>query len=253
MKAKGILSFNEIEAESFIFYVGGFHTSASLMNFIFYELVMNQAVQEKLCYEITGKLKENDGKLSYESINEMKYLDMVVSEGLRKYPPINVVKKEYKIPNSNLVIPKGTQVTQGTQVPVYSLQRDPQYFPKPEKFDPERFSDENVHKIRPFTYLPFGKIFITFFPRIYWYFSVGEGPRICVGLRFGLMQTKIAIVKLLKEFKFEKCDETLDPMMYSVNNFVLAPKNDEPFLKLTKLSFFENVPILCRALINSSE
>lgn len=157
MKNKGMLTFKEIAAESFIFYVGGFHTSASLMNFILYELAMNQDVQTKLRNEIVNNLDENDGKLSYDSLNEMKYLDMVVSESLRKYPPINVVTrkctKEYKIPNSSLVVPKGTQVT----IPVYSLQRDPKYFPEPEKFDPERFSDENVQKIRPFTYLPFGK------------------------------------------------------------------------------------------------
>jgi cytochrome P450 family 6 len=161
MKEKGVLSFGEIAAESFIFYVGGFHTSASLMNFILYELAMNQAVQEELRNEIIGKLRENGGKLSYELLNEMKYLDMVVSEGLRKYPPINVLTrkctKEYTIPNSNLVVPKGTQVT----IPIYSLQRDPQYFPEPEKFDPERFSDKNIHKIRPFTYLPFGKVSIS--------------------------------------------------------------------------------------------
>jgi cytochrome P450 len=129
------------------------------MNFILFELAINQDVQRKLRNEITEKLNENEGILSYDSLNEMKYLDMVVSETLRKYPPINVVTrkctKEYQIPNSKLVVPKGTQVT----IPIYSLQRDPQYFPEPDKFDPERFSSENIHKIRPFTYLPFGNIF----------------------------------------------------------------------------------------------
>lgn len=157
MKEKGILSFNEIAAESFIFYVGGFDTSASLMNFLLYELAFNPIIQTKLRNEITEKLKKNDEKLTYELVNEMKYLDMVISESLRKFPPIYVVTrkctKDYEIPNTKLVIPKGTQVI----IPNYSLQRDPQYFPEPEKFDPERFNDENIHKIRPFTYLPFGK------------------------------------------------------------------------------------------------
>lgn len=112
----------------------------------------------------------------------MKYLDMVVSEGLRKYPPINVVTrkctKEYQIPNTKLVVPKGTQVT----IPIYSLQRDPQYFPEPDKFDPERFSSENVHKIRPFTYLPFGKLTkIEFGLKFIDQIVTGGGPRICIG------------------------------------------------------------------------
>lgn len=156
LKQKGMLTLNEIAAEGFIFYLGGFHTSASLLNFILYELAMNHNVQNKLRAEISKSFDTNDGKLSYDSLNEMKYVDMVVLEALRKYPPINVVTrkctKEYKIPNSQLVVPKGTQVT----IPIYSLQRDPQYFPEPLNFDPERFSDENIHKIKPSTYLPFG-------------------------------------------------------------------------------------------------
>jgi Cytochrome P450 len=49
-------------------------------------------------------------------------------------------------------------------VPVYALHHDPDYFPDPEKFDPERFSDENKGNIKNFTYLPFG-----------------SGPRNCIG------------------------------------------------------------------------
>lgn len=158
MKSKGILAFNEMAAESFIFYFGGFHTSASLMNFILYELALNQEVQSRLRKEIESKLSGNDGKLSYDLLGDMKYLDMVVNEGLRKYPPIHVITrkctKEYQIEGSKLVVPKGTQVT----IPVYSIHRDADYYPEPDKFEPERFSDENIGNIRPFTFLPFGEI-----------------------------------------------------------------------------------------------
>lgn len=157
LKRKGQLTFEEIAAESFIFYVGGFHTSASLMNFILYELALNSEVQSRLRQEIVDNLEQNEGELSYDSISQMKYLEMVVNETLRKYPPINVLTrkctKEYPIPGSKLVVPKGTQVT----IPIYSIHRDPEYFPDPMKFDPERFSEENIKNIRPFTFLPFGE------------------------------------------------------------------------------------------------
>lgn len=52
----------------------------------------------------------------------------------------------------------------GVFLPVWCFHRDPNYFPDPEKFDPERFNDENKHNIKPFTYLPFG-----------------VGPRNCIG------------------------------------------------------------------------
>lgn len=56
-------------------------------------------------------------------------------------------------------------------IPNFSLMRDPKYFPNPEKFDPERFSDDNKDSINPTTYLPFG-----------------IGPRNCIGI---LLKIKI--------------------------------------------------------------
>ena len=68
--------------------------------------------------------------------------------------------KDYKIPDSDMVIPKGTP----THIPIYSLHYDSKYFPNPEKFDPDRFTEE-VKSQRPrYAYLPFG-----------------EGPRHCIG------------------------------------------------------------------------
>ncbi len=158
MKQNGTLTTNEMAAESFIFFFGGFHTSASLMNFLLYELALNHQIQTKLRQEIDTKLNENNGKLSYETIAEMKYLDMVVNESLRKYPPVFVLTRkcteEYKVPNTNLIIPKGTQCT----IPIYSIHHDEEYYPQPDVFDPERFNNQNVANRKPFTFLPFGKI-----------------------------------------------------------------------------------------------
>lgn len=85
-------------------------------------------------------------------------------EALRKYPPVPVLArrctKDYTIPDTNVVLEKGTDVS----IPVYGLHRDEEYYPNPDKFDPERFSEENKSKIPQYTYLPFG-----------------EGPRICLG------------------------------------------------------------------------
>lgn len=67
---------------------------------------------------------------------------------------------DYKIPQTNLLLEKNTQVI----ISIDGLHYDPQYYHDPQKFDPERFSDENRSKIPQFAYLPFG-----------------EGPRTCVG------------------------------------------------------------------------
>lgn len=71
-----------------------------------------------------------------------------------------VCTEDFKIPDSHLVIEKGTRV----MLPFEALHTDPEYYPDPEKFDPERFSSENRIKIPSCAFIPFG-----------------EGPRICVG------------------------------------------------------------------------
>lgn len=85
-------------------------------------------------------------------------------ETLRKYPPLPfLVRKcvrDYKLPNSNYTIKKG----QLLRIPLLGIHRDAEYYPDPEKFDPERFSDEQKSKRHPIVFMPFG-----------------EGPRICIG------------------------------------------------------------------------
>jgi cytochrome P450 len=68
--------------------------------------------------------------------------------------------KSFKIPELELKIEPGTVIS----LPIYALHHDPEYFPDPERFNPERFSEENKHKIQPFTNIPFG-----------------VGPRNCIG------------------------------------------------------------------------
>jgi cytochrome P450 family 6 len=195
---------SELAAEAFLVYTGGYETSSTLMQFTLYELALNEDMQDRLRDEINQEIEDNENKLTYDSLFGMKYLDMVVNESLRKYPPIpNSFRrstKDYKIPDTNLVIPKGTF----TVINTFSLHRDSEYYPEPEKFNPERFSDENIKNIVPYTFLPFG-----------------EGPRNCLGMRFGLMQAKLGIVKLIKNFKLSICDKSPVPL-----NFVPAA----PFL-----------------------
>lgn len=134
------------------------------MSFALYELALNPDIQDKLADEIREKLSQNDDKLTYDLIQEMTYLDMVVSETLRKFPPVGnlfrQVTKPYTIPDTNIQLDTQSRVF----IPVYAIHRDPQYYPDPEKFDPERFTPEKKAKMHPMVYMPFG-----------------EGPRNCIG------------------------------------------------------------------------
>ncbi|KMQ85242.1 cytochrome p450 6k1, partial [Lasius niger] len=93
----------------------------------------------------------------------LPYLDMVVSETLRMYPTLpfldRVTTETYKMPNSDLVLEKDTPI----YISMLGMHYDPEYFPDPDKFDPERFNEENKHNIPSCAYFPFG-----------------EGPHACI-------------------------------------------------------------------------
>lgn len=147
------LTLNELCAQTFVFFAAGFETSSTTMSYCLYELAKNPHIQKKLQQEIDEKISNN--KISYEIINELKYLNLCVDETLRKYPPVPILNREttknYTIPDTNIVIEKGTSVI----IPVYALHHDPQYFPNPEKFMPERFL-EKINEDGNLIYLPFG-------------------------------------------------------------------------------------------------
>lgn len=93
----------------------------------------------------------------------------------------------------NLKIEKGMNIWASS----YNFHLDPNYFADPYHFDPERFSDENRHKINPAHYVPFG-----------------SGPRNCIGSRFALMELKGLLYFLLKDFKLQVSHKTQVPMLH---------------------------------------
>jgi len=72
---------------------------------------------------------------------------------------IREASRDYMIPGTKLLIPKGTTVF----IPTFSIHNDPDYFPEPEKFIPERFSDENKRNRHSMAHMPFGKSITDFY------------------------------------------------------------------------------------------
>ncbi|XP_053680064.1 uncharacterized protein LOC128730995 [Anopheles nili] len=211
------MTLNELAAQAFIFFLAGFETSSTTMNFCLYELAQNSRIQERLREEINLAIENNGGNLTYDVVMGIEYLDQVVNETLRKYPPLETVTRapesDYTIPGTQHVIPKGTMV----QIPIYALHHDPDYFPEPERFNPDRFRPEVVKERPAYVYMPFG-----------------EGPRICIGLRFGMMQTKVGLITLLRQFRFSSSEKTPERIKFMPNVFVLTPDTGN-FLYVEKL------------------
>ncbi|KRT80270.1 cytochrome P450 [Oryctes borbonicus] len=202
-ESENTLTFREIAAQAFVFFLAGFETSSTLMSFALFELSQNEDVQDRLRNEIRKTLERNNGELTYEAIWEMNYLDMVINETLRKYPPLPILTrqctKDYRVPDSNIIIHKEDAVF----IPIKGIHYDPEYYPDPHKFDPTRFTEENKSKRHPFTFLPFG-----------------EGPRICIGMRFGLMQAKVGLASLIANFKFKLNPKTELPVKLDSKSFL---------------------------------
>jgi cytochrome P450 family 6 len=122
-----------------------------------YELALNQDIQERLRDEINEVLERHNGEVTYDAIMEMKYLDMVFNETMRRWPSVDnqfrKCDKDFKIPNTDLVIEAGSMI----MIPAIGLHLDERFWDEPEKFDPERFNEENVKKIVPFSYIPFSE------------------------------------------------------------------------------------------------
>jgi cytochrome P450 family 6 len=203
------LSLDEVASQALVFFVAGFETSSTLMTFALYELARHEDIQEKLRREINSVLEQHNGQMTYDFIQDMKYLSQVIDETLRMHPPATQTNRkcleDYKIPGQDVIIEKGTTVI----IPIMGIHYDKEYYPEPEKFDPERFTDENKRLRHNFAHIPFG-----------------EGPRNCIGMRFGLLQSKMGLVSLLKNYNFTVNKKTIEPLQYKPNHFVLAAQGD---------------------------
>lgn len=165
LKKNNEVTIEQIAAQSFIFFLAGYETSSSTMTNCMFELSINEDIQEKARQDVKDAIEKHGG-LNYESVADMHYLERCVDETLRKYPVVsNLMRapiKDYKLPNTNIVISKG----QSVWVPVHAIHWDENIYPEPEKFIPDRFTTEEKAKRHQYAYLPFG-----------------EGPRICIGMR----------------------------------------------------------------------
>nr|UEN71148.1 cytochrome P450 4AV17 [Meteorus pulchricornis] len=195
-------------AQLFVFFIAGFETSSSTMSNCLLELALNHEIQDKLRKEIQAELSNTNNAVTYDGIKNMKYLDKVVNETLRKYPPVPVIMRKstapYTFRGTEVSIPVATRVW----IPIFAIQRDPKYYPNPDKFDPARFDEETIDQRPNMTFLSFG-----------------SGPRNCIGERFGRMQTKVGLVKILQNHSVDVCDETDRNYEIHPNVFLLTPKN----------------------------
>ncbi|KFM63207.1 Cytochrome P450 4V2, partial [Stegodyphus mimosarum] len=183
-------TYNDIEDEVMTFLYGGYDTASTALYWVLCLLGLQSDIQDRVfqeLYSIFGDDKTREVRI--EDVKSLVYLEQVIKETLRLYPPVPLIGREnkesikigrYEVPPRNHIL-----------VLINMLHRNPEVFPNPERFDPERFSAENSSERDAFCYLPFSC-----------------GVRACLGSIYAMMEMKIILAHVLRNFKVT----TLDPL-----------------------------------------
>jgi len=129
-----------------------------------------------------------EGKPSYETLPKLDYLNWVLQESMRLYPPAWMIDR----------IPIENDHFEGLELPndrivginIYGVHHSAEYWSDPEKFDPSRFAKEEVKKRPAFAYMPFG-----------------GGPRLCIGSNFAMMEMQMTIARMIQSFDLELIED----------------------------------------------
>lgn len=169
------------EVDTFMF--EGHDTTAMGMSWALYLIALHPEHQELIHQELDAIFGSDKVRpVTSEDLKQMKYMECCLKESQRLYPSVPFItrKCEQDAVISGRKVPKGTDI----QVAIYNLHRDQQVFPKPEEFMPDRFFPENVKGRHAFAFVPFS-----------------AGPRNCIGQRFAMMEEKVVIANILRNYK----------------------------------------------------
>ncbi|OQV19129.1 Cytochrome P450 4V2 [Hypsibius exemplaris] len=176
------------EVDTFMF--EGHDTTSVAAAFAVFLLGNHQDVQQKAYEELRQIFGDSDRAPTTEDLKNMRYLDCVLKESLRLYPSVPMITRkcneDYKLPDSDIIIPEGSIVS----VFIFALGRDPDMFPEPDRFDPERFSDTKSARHGPFDYVPFS-----------------AGPRNCIGQKFAVMEEKTILSTILRSYTIQSVED----------------------------------------------
>ncbi|KYN19101.1 Cytochrome P450 4C1 [Trachymyrmex cornetzi] len=191
---KGLLTDLDIREEVDTFMFEGHDTVAKSICFTLLLLAEHKNIQNRVRDEIRTAMEENGQKFTINILQNLSYLDRCIKEALRLYPSVyfisRITSEDVKL--KSYIIPAKTNV----HLNIYGLHRDPNFWPNPEIFNPDRFLLDKIRNRHPYSYLPFS-----------------AGPRNCIGQRFALLEMKAMIASLIHNFYLEPIDYLKDLRM----------------------------------------
>ncbi|WP_435358897.1 cytochrome P450 [Haloarchaeobius sp. DFWS5] len=191
------------------FLFAGHETTSLALTYTNYLLATHPGVAERLRAEIDEVV--GDDRPGVTDLPRMPYLDKVVTESLRLYPPAYVLFREASedVEIGRYTLPAGTKFT----LPQFRIHYDERWFDEPETFDPSRWTDEFEASLPEYAYFPFG-----------------GGPRHCIGMRFAMLELKLVLVTLCQRVRFEyAAEEPPEPQLLATYQ-----PNDEVSLRVAR-------------------
>ncbi|XP_034087120.1 cytochrome P450 4V2-like [Gymnodraco acuticeps] len=193
----------EIQEEVDTFMFEGHDTTAASMNWAVHLLGAHPEAHSRVQQELQEVFGTSNRPANMEDLKKLKYLECVIKEALRLFPSVPFfgrnIGEDCHI--NGFKVPKGANAI----VVTYALHRDPRYFPEPEEFRPERFLPENAVGRPPYAYIPFS-----------------AGLRNCIGQRFALMEEKVVLAAILRNFSVEACQKRED--LRPLGELILRPE-----------------------------
>jgi len=211
----------DIIAEIATFLIAGHDTTSHTMSWLIYEVCQHPEIEEKIQQEVDKIWGDRqDWMLRFEEISQLEYLNMVWKETLRKHPvaatgTFRRLDSDVTLPSCGMFLPKNTAVL----VPIYLVHRNPEFWPDPEAFIPERFSRENTIKRHPFAFQAFS-----------------SGPRNCIGQFFATHEALTTLASLYHFFHF---------------SLACNAEDVRPYHAITMKPVARNVPDQVKSVLNS--
>jgi cytochrome P450 len=173
----------QVRDEAMTLFLAGHETTANAMAWAIYLLAKNPAVRARAEQE-TAHLAGRTDPVTHEDLKALPYTLAILKETIRLYPPVYVMGRR----SSREVVVRGAEGGGDTRVPkhtnvlinVLGIHRRPELYPDPDRFDPERFLGDREKQLGKCAYMPFG-----------------DGPRVCIGNHFALMEGHIILATLL--------------------------------------------------------
>ena len=179
---QGAMSDQQLRDELVTLFLAGHETTSLALTYAFYFLSQNREMEQKAHEEAVRVL--GDRPANADDVERLDYIGRVIKEAMRLYPPVWTIGRELleDIELAGYTLEKGSTLLFSQWV----THRLPEYFPEPERFDPDRWLPERAEGIHKFAYFPFG-----------------GGPRICIGNHFAIMEAVLLLATLIRKYRLE--------------------------------------------------